>query len=105
MTGNKRLPSIVRDLLICPDDDVAHYELGKVMVELGRFPQAEKEFEAALKINPDFIDCQETVGRGSKESLTLTRLLPFSPFCEWFLLTLVNLVARGSSNAFGAKSG
>ncbi len=46
-------------LALCPDDDVAHYELGKVMVELGRFPQAEKEFEAALKINPDFIDAKK----------------------------------------------
>lgn len=46
-------------LALCPDDDVAHYELGKVMVELGRFPQAEKEFEAALKINPDFIDSKK----------------------------------------------
>jgi uncharacterized protein HemY len=46
-------------LALCPDDDVAHYELGKVMVERGRFAEAEKEFEAALKINPDFIDAKK----------------------------------------------
>ena len=44
---------------ICPDDDVAHYELGKVMVERGLYAEAEKEFEAALKINPDFIDAKK----------------------------------------------
>jgi tetratricopeptide (TPR) repeat protein len=45
-------------LVICPDDDVAHYELGKVMVERGLYAEAEKEFEAALKINPDFVDAK-----------------------------------------------
>lgn len=54
-------------LTICPDDDVAHYELGKVMVEQGSYAEAEKEFEAALKINPDFADAKkqlETVRKG-----------------------------------------
>jgi tetratricopeptide (TPR) repeat protein len=46
-------------LTICPDDDVAHYELGKVMVEQGSYTEAEKEFEAALKINPDFVDAKK----------------------------------------------
>ena len=46
-------------LAICPDDDVAHYELGKVMVERGSYAEAEKEFEAALKINPDFVDARK----------------------------------------------
>jgi tetratricopeptide (TPR) repeat protein len=46
-------------LAICPDDDVAHYELGKVMVERGMYAEAEKEFEAALKINPDFVDAKK----------------------------------------------
>ncbi|HXV84810.1 MAG TPA: tetratricopeptide repeat protein [Candidatus Binatia bacterium] len=45
-------------LVLCPDDDVAHYELGKVMVEQGLYVEAEKEFEAALKINPDFVDAK-----------------------------------------------
>ena len=54
-------------LTICPDDDVAHYELGKVMVEQGSYAEAEKEFEAALKINPDFADAKkqlETLRKG-----------------------------------------
>ena len=46
-------------LALCPDDDVAHYELGKVMVERGLYAEAEKEFEAALKINPDFVDAKK----------------------------------------------
>jgi tetratricopeptide (TPR) repeat protein len=46
-------------LAICPDDDVAHYELGKLMVERGLVAEAEKEFEAALKINPDFADAKK----------------------------------------------
>lgn len=43
-----------KGLAICPDDDVAHYELGLALADAGRFAEAEKEFEAALKINPDF---------------------------------------------------
>ena len=46
-------------LALCPDDDVAHYELGKVMVERGLYAEAEQEFETALKINPDFIDARK----------------------------------------------
>jgi tetratricopeptide (TPR) repeat protein len=45
-------------LAICPDDDVAHYELGKVLADLGNYAEAEREFEAALKINPDFVDAK-----------------------------------------------
>jgi tetratricopeptide (TPR) repeat protein len=41
-------------LQLCPDDDVAHYELGRVLVDAGRRGEAEQEFEAALKINPGF---------------------------------------------------
>ena len=54
-------------LAICPDDDVAHYELGKAMVEQGSYAEAEKEFEAALNINPDFADAKkqlETLRKG-----------------------------------------
>jgi tetratricopeptide (TPR) repeat protein len=45
-------------LVICPDDDVAHYELGRALADAGRRAEAEKEFEAALKINPDFTDAR-----------------------------------------------
>jgi len=45
-------------LVLCPDDEIAHYELGKALADRGRYPEAEKEFEAALKINPGFIDAK-----------------------------------------------
>ncbi len=45
-------------LALCPDDDVAHYELGKALAAAGRQAEAEKEFAAALKINPNFAEAQ-----------------------------------------------
>ena len=53
-------------LALCPDDEIAHYELGKALAERGLYAEAEREFEAALKTNPDFIDAKnqlETVRR------------------------------------------
>jgi tetratricopeptide (TPR) repeat protein len=41
-------------LKLCPDDDVAHYELGKILAGMGRSDEARAEFAAALKINPTF---------------------------------------------------
>ena len=41
-------------LKLCPDDDVARYELGKVLAGMGRKEEAQAEFEAALRINPKF---------------------------------------------------
>jgi Flp pilus assembly protein TadD len=52
--------TLYRDgLAICPDDDVAHYELGKAFADQGNFVEAEREFEAALKINPNFADAKK----------------------------------------------
>ena len=45
-------------LALCPDDDVAHYELGKILHAMGRSREAQREFEAALKINPNFHDAK-----------------------------------------------
>ena len=45
-------------LVICPDDDVAHYELGRALVDAGRPAEAATSFEAALKINPGFADAK-----------------------------------------------
>jgi tetratricopeptide (TPR) repeat protein len=45
-------------LAICPDDDVAHYELGRALADAGRPEDAAKSFEAALRINPDFADAR-----------------------------------------------
>ncbi len=41
-------------LRLCPDDDVAHYELGKILLAKGQTKDAREEFETALGINPDF---------------------------------------------------
>jgi len=41
-------------LQLCPEDDVAHYELGRALVDAGQRGEAETEFAAALKINPGF---------------------------------------------------
>ena len=43
-----------KGIALCPEDDVAHYELGKVLLTLGEAQGAQNEFEAALKINPNF---------------------------------------------------
>jgi|RhiMetdeSRZDD1v2_1073273.scaffolds.fasta_scaffold21697_3 tetratricopeptide (TPR) repeat protein len=52
--------SLYRDgLAICPDDDVAHYELGRTLAAAGRLVEAENSFEAALKINPNFTDARK----------------------------------------------
>ena len=61
-------------LAICPDDDVAHYELGRALADAGRCAEAEKEFEAALKINPDFADARRQLDAIRAESLTLFSL-------------------------------
>ena len=41
-------------LRTCPSDDVAHFELGEIYLELGRKDDARTAFAAALDINPDF---------------------------------------------------
>ena len=45
-------------LQLCPDDDVAHYELGKILQGMGQNQDAQQEFEAAVKINPNFRDAR-----------------------------------------------
>jgi tetratricopeptide (TPR) repeat protein len=47
-----------KGLAICPNDEIARFELGRVLVDAGRHSEAEREFEAALKINPGFIDAK-----------------------------------------------
>ena len=46
-------------LEVCPDDDVAHYELGKILRDVGRVEEARREFAAAVKLNPDFLDARK----------------------------------------------
>jgi tetratricopeptide (TPR) repeat protein len=45
-------------LQLCAEDDVAHYELGRALVDAGRRAEAEKEFQAALNINPGFAEAR-----------------------------------------------
>jgi tetratricopeptide (TPR) repeat protein len=54
-------------LKLCPDDDVAHYELGKILAGMGRSDQAREEFEAALKINPNFQGAKQELGKIQKK--------------------------------------
>ncbi|MGH7809641.1 MAG: tetratricopeptide repeat protein [Candidatus Binatia bacterium] len=37
---------------------MAHYEFGRALADAGRRAEAEKEFETALKINPDFAEAR-----------------------------------------------
>jgi tetratricopeptide (TPR) repeat protein len=58
-TNREEAISLYRQgLTICPDDDVAHYELGRALSDAGRRDEAASSFEAALKINPDFADAK-----------------------------------------------
>jgi len=58
-TNRDQAISLYREgLAICPDDDVAHYELGRALADAANFAEAEKEFEAALRINPGFADAR-----------------------------------------------
>jgi Flp pilus assembly protein TadD len=45
----------------CPSDDVAHNELGELYARTGRADEARTEFEAALKLNPNFSRAQKNL--------------------------------------------
>jgi tetratricopeptide (TPR) repeat protein len=46
---------------LCPSDDVAHNELGELYLHLGRKAEAATEFEAALRLNPNFMRAQRNL--------------------------------------------
>lgn len=48
-------------LALCPDDDVARYELGKLLLQAGKRNEARREFEAAVKLNPGFTAAREAL--------------------------------------------
>jgi tetratricopeptide (TPR) repeat protein len=56
--GDRAIALYRQGVALCPDDDVAHYELGKLLAAQGFYREAEMEFEAALKINPAFTDAR-----------------------------------------------
>jgi Fe-S cluster biosynthesis and repair protein YggX len=37
-----------------PDDDLAHFRLGQMLMDDGQFPEAAKEFERTLELSPEF---------------------------------------------------
>jgi tetratricopeptide (TPR) repeat protein len=53
-------------LNLCPDDDVAHYELGKILAGMGRSQEARDEFDAALRINPNFQGAKQELEKINK---------------------------------------
>lgn len=58
-TDPEQTIALYRDgLALCPDDEVARYELGRVLADRGRNAEAEREYEAAIKINPGFGDAR-----------------------------------------------
>ncbi len=60
LTDQDKAIALYREgLALCPDDDVAHFELGKKLSANGRTKEAQTEFEAALKINPDFLEAKK----------------------------------------------
>jgi tetratricopeptide (TPR) repeat protein len=56
--GERAIALYREGVALCPDDDVAHYELGKLLAGQGLSREAEMEFERALKINPAFTDAK-----------------------------------------------
>jgi len=53
-------------LALCPDDEIARYELGRALADRGRYAEAEKEFEAVLQINPGFIEAKRQLDAARK---------------------------------------
>ena len=56
--GEQAIALYREGLSLCPEDEVAHYELGRALAERGRYVEAEKEFETALNLRPDFTDAR-----------------------------------------------
>jgi len=55
------LNSYKEGLSLCPNDDVAHNELGELYLRMGRKAEAASEFQAALRINPNFSRAQKNL--------------------------------------------
>ena len=56
-----------KGLSLCPDDDVAHNELGELYLGQGRIDAARAEFEEALRINPEFSRARQNLEAAAKK--------------------------------------
>ncbi len=46
---------------VCPNDDVAHNELGELYLQMGQKDKATAEFEEALRLNSNFVRAQKNL--------------------------------------------
>jgi Flp pilus assembly protein TadD len=60
-TDDEAISRYREGLDLCPSDEVAHNELGEVYARTGRAADARTEFEAALKLNPNFARAQKNL--------------------------------------------
>jgi tetratricopeptide (TPR) repeat protein len=56
--GERAVALYKSGLELCSEDEVAHYELGRLFAAQGDHAAAAKEFETALDINPEFTDAR-----------------------------------------------
>ena len=56
--GDEAIELYREGLSLCPEDEVARYELGRALADRGRYVEAEKELETALSLRPDFTDAR-----------------------------------------------
>jgi tetratricopeptide (TPR) repeat protein len=56
--GDEAIALYREGLSLCPEDEVARYELGRALADRGRYLEAEKELETALSLRPDFTDAR-----------------------------------------------
>jgi tetratricopeptide (TPR) repeat protein len=56
--GERAVSLYKNGLELCPEDEVAHYELGRLLAAQGDYAAATTEFETALKLNPEFTDAR-----------------------------------------------